>query len=146
MKCHLLMNPICSKMKQWLMGAYWPMESLWTQYNQQVFSDYILHCLENWDVIIMWFDMKVVMGKVSSVGDREKNRSENKNIVLQVQKIFIVYQIWCWMPNALQLNYDHFLNIRGRPIMIYTPQIKFLLAFSFANFENWGATFLGQCS
>ncbi len=43
-----------------------------------------------------------------------------------------------WIPN---LGWKSKLNT---DIPIYTPQIMFLLAFSFANFENWGVTFLGS--
>ncbi len=44
----LLMKPICSKMKQWLMRDYWQIKSLWTQWYDHGFYDNMNLCIWNW--------------------------------------------------------------------------------------------------
>ncbi len=57
-------------------------------------------------------------------------------------KFIIIYTVHIF----INIEMDKILKWNWQLELKYTPQIKFLLALSFANFENWGVTFFGQCS
>ncbi len=60
---------------------------------------------------------------------------------LEVMKSALFPMIWCQIKTAKETSITCNL-LMDMNSLAYTPQIKFLLAFSFANFENWGVPLL----